>query len=377
MQHRDIIRSIFDTTAPAINYESLTAEQWQSLYLFSAEQGITAMVWDHLQHLQKQNPALLATMPRQLKIRWTLNVEQIESKYERQCSVIEKLATFFAPHNIYMMILKGYGLSLCFPTANHRPCGDIDVWFFTNERLPDGTIVSRSAQQQADQLLREKLSIKINEDEHHHTVFYIDGVMIENHYDFINIHAHRSNRIIEQNLKSLVQSELEEVAVSEGKIYLPSADFHALFLLRHSAAHFAAEKIGIRHLLDWRYYVEVHNDSIDWKWLDEFSRKMNMHRFLYAMNALCVDYLGLPKDRSASFDRDKNLEERVLDEILNPEFSDEKPEGAGYIRSWIFMFNRWWTNRWKHRIVYRESLISTFFVQVWSHLLKPKTLKLK
>lgn len=377
MQHRDIIRSIFDTTAPAINYESLTAEQWQSLYLFSAEQGITAMVWDHLQHLQKQNPALLATMPRQLKIRWALNVEQIESKYERQCSVIEKLATFFAPHNIYMMILKGYGLSLCFPTANHRPCGDIDVWFFTNERLPDGTIVRRSAQQQADQLLREKLSVKINEDEHHHTVFYIDGVMIENHYDFINIHAHRSNRIIEQNLKSLVQSELEEVAVGEGKIYLPSADFHALFLLRHSAAHFAAEKIGIRHLLDWRYYVEVHNDSIDWKWLDEFSRKMNMHRFLYAMNALCVDYLGLPKDRSASFDRDKNLEERVLDEILNPEFSDEKPEGAGYIRSWIFMFNRWWTNRWKHRIVYRESLISTFFVQVWSHLLKPKTLKLK
>ena len=102
-----------------------------------------------------------------------------------------------------------------------------------------------------------------------------------------------------------------------------------------------------------------------------------MHRFLYAMHAICVDYLGLPQSKAPSFDRDKQLEDRVLGEILSPEFSDEKPQNAGYISSWIFMFKRWWSNRWKHKIVYREGLFVTFFVQVWSHLLKPKTLKVK
>ena len=376
MDITNILRSVFDAEAKPINYAALTSEQWRKIYTFSAEQGILAIVWDVLQQTAKRDSSTLANMPRELKIRWALNVEQIEQKYARQKAVIEKLSVFLAQHDIKMMVVKGYGLSLCFPRADHRPCGDIDIWFFT-EHTEDGRTVRKSAQQKADELLREHFKIRINEDEHHHTVFYVDGVMIENHYDFINIHAHRSNRIIEQKLKSLAQAKLESVQVGDGVVYFPSPDFHSLFLLRHSAAHFAAEKIGIRHLLDWRYYVEVYNDRIDWTWLEEFAREMNMHRFLYAMNAICVDYLGLPQSKAPSFDRDKQLEDRVLGEILSPEFSDEKPQNAGYISSWIFMFNRWWTNRWKHKIVYRESLLATFVVQVWSHLLKPKSLKVK
>lgn len=376
MDITNILRSIFDAEAEQINYASLGSEQWREIYTFSAEQGILAFVWDALQDAAKRDSSTLANMPRELKIRWALNVEQIEQKYARQRAVIEKLSVSLAQHNIKMMVVKGYGLSLCFPRADHRPCGDIDVWFFT-EHAEDGRTVRSSAQQKADELLREHFNIKINEDEHHHTVFYVDGVMIENHYDFINIHAHRSNRIIEQKLKGLVQTTLESVQVGQGVVYFPSADFHSLFLLRHSAAHFAAEKIGIRHLLDWRYYVEMYNDRIDWRWLEEFAREMNMHRFLYAMHAICVDYLGLQQSKAPSFDRDKQLEDRVLGEILSPEFSDEKPQNAGYISSWIFMFKRWWSNRWKHKIVYREGLFVTFFVQVWSHLLKPKTLKVK
>lgn len=351
---------------------------WPLLYSISATHNVAAITWDYILQatadgeLQPENQP-----PKALRLQWALSTEQIEKKYVRQRGVIAKLARLFASHSIKMMILKGYGLSLNYPVPNHRPCSDIDIWLFEERQMPDGTIKRCSAQQSADRLLQEHLNLVIDDTKHHHTVFYVDGVMIENHYDFINIHAHRSNRIIEQKLKNLAQTTLESVQVGQGVVYFPSADFHSLFLLRHSAAHFAAEKIGIRHLLDWRYYVEMYNDRIDWRWLEEFAREMNMHRFLYAMHAICVDYLGLPQSKAPSFDRDKQLEDRVLGEILSPEFSDEKPQNAGYISSWIFMFKRWWSNRWKHKIVYREGLFVTFFVQVWSHLLKPKTLKVK
>ncbi|MBR7115172.1 MAG: nucleotidyltransferase family protein [Alistipes sp.] len=123
MDITNILRSIFDAEAEQINYASLGSEQWREIYTFSAEQGILAFVWDALQDAAKRDSSTLANMPRELKIRWALNVEQIEQKYARQRAVIEKLSVFLAQHNIKMMVVKGYGLSLCFPRADHRPCG--------------------------------------------------------------------------------------------------------------------------------------------------------------------------------------------------------------------------------------------------------------
>ena len=201
--------------------------------------------------------------------------------------------------------------------------------------------------------------------------------MVENHYDFLNVHAHVSSRIIERRLQALARERMECVVVDGEKVYLPSADFNALFILRHTASHFAAEKIGLRHLLDWKYFVEKNASDIDWDALERFAKEMNMHRFLYCMNAICVDYLGLPSNLLPPFERDNDLEQRVLNEIFCPEFSESKPFSASLFQSLSYKLRRWWANRWKHRIAYREGLVSTFCVQVWSHLMKPKTLRLE
>ena len=348
-----------------------------SLYPIAMSQGVVAIVWDNIQRAIAVGEIEAEQQPSKgVKLQWALAAEQVERKYLRQVQVIEKLARFFAEHDIKMMILKGYGLSLNYPVPNHRPCSDVDVWLFEEVQNPDGSIARRSAQQKADQLLREHLNIAIDEDKHHHTVFYVDGVMVENHYDFLNIHAHLSNRIIEERLQQLTQQPMAQVAVGEATVYIPSADFHALFMLRHSASHFAAEKIALRHLLDWRYFVEKEHGQIDWTALKQIATETNMHRFLDCVNAICIDKLGLPEHCVPPFEREAKLVERVWCEILHPEFSEPQPKGAGYLKSWSYMFRRWWANRWKHRIVYNEGLLRTFFVQVWSHLLKPKSLKL-
>ena len=347
------------------------------LFSTSAQQNISAIVWDNIQQAISDGIIPIEQQPTKAqKIQWALATEQVESKYARQKAVIAKLARFFAEHDIKMMILKGYGLSLNYPVPNHRPCSDVDIWLFEEKEMADGAIKRYSVQQKADNLLREHFNIEVDEDKHHHTVFYVNGVMVENHYDFLNIHAHRSNRVIEARLQALAQQEMEEIDVEGSAVYLPSPDFHALFMLRHSASHFAAERIVIRHLLDWRYFIEKYTTKIDWAGLYQIAEQMNMHHFLNCMNAICVDKLGLPSDCVPVFEREQMLKERVWNEILQPEFAEEKPKNAGYIKSWGYMFRRWWANRWKHRIVYNEGLAKTFVVQVWSHLLKPKSLKI-
>lgn len=350
---------------------------WSSLYSLSATQNIAAIVWDYIQYAIAEGVISQEQQPTKVqKIQWALAAEKVEQKYMRQKQVIVKLARFFAEHNIKMMILKGYGLSLNYPVPNHRPCSDIDIWLFEECETPNGLTSRVGVQQKADNLLREHFGIDIDEDKHHHTVFYVDGVMVENHYDFLNIHAHLSNRTIEQRLQQLVQQPMEHILVEDVAIYLPSPDFHALFMLRHSASHFAAERIVIRHLLDWRYFIEKCAQQIDWHSIRQIAEQTNMHKFLNCINAICIDRLNLPSSCVPPFERDKQLEERVWNEILHPEFSESKPKNAGYLKSWRYMYRRWWANRWKHRLVYNESLAKTFIVQVWSHLLKPKSLKL-
>lgn len=351
-------------------------EYTQQLYQLSNSYGITAIVWDEIQQAVSEGEITAEQPSKAQKLQWALAVEQTERQYAKQRQVIAKLAGFFAAHGIKMMILKGYGLSLNYPVPNHRPCGDVDIWLFEEHQSSDGKVERRSAQQRADKLLQEHFNIPIDEGKHHHTVFYIDGVMVENHYDFLNIHAHLSNRIIEQRLQQLTAQPLEQILVDGVVVYLPSPDFHALFLLRHSAAHFAAERIVIRHLLDWKYFVEKYFEQIDWRALNNIAKQTNMHQFYNCLNAICIEKLDMPSNSVPDFEWNRKLEERVWNEILHPEFDEPKPQNAGYLKSWSYMFRRWWANRWKHRIVYNESLVKTFFVQLWSHILKPKSLKL-
>ncbi len=375
---RNLLFSLLSPSAmdPSV-FESVCEDDWRALYALSCGHGVAALVCDGIRRSVDDGVLPVERQPSKiLRIRWALTAESVEAEYARQKSVICKLAKFFAEHDIRMTVLKGYGLSLDYPCANHRPCCDVDIRLFEERPIPSGHTIRTSAHRRGDALLREHLNIDIDESKHHHTVFRIDGVHVENHYDFVNVHAHRSDRIVERRLKEMEQHGLCEVDVDGTAVYLPSPDLHALFLLRHSAAHFAADRIVLRHLLDWNFFMSKHGADIDWPRLTEFSEQMNMHRFLYCLNSICVDYLGLPSDRVRLSRSHAGCQKRVLDDILCPEFSEVKPRGAGYVESWSYMLRRWLANRWKRGIVYREGTAETFFTQVCSHLMKPESLKI-
>lgn len=359
-----LIQQAYPHCCPEPMESELDERVWERLFELASQHGVLAIVHDAIERYKANDMSFTdKDMPRLLKLKWALNVERIEQRYAEQCQAIARMAKVLAPHGIRLMILKGYGLSLLYPRPEHRPCGDIDIWTF-------------GRQKESDEVFHKEFGATINEDSHHHTVFFVDGVMVENHYDFLNIHSHRSNRIIEEELHRFAQEPAREVEIDGEKIYLPSANFNALFLLRHAAAHFAAREIGLRHVLDWAMFVRRNHRNIDWDQIFAIAKRANMHRFLNCMNAISMEYLSHGRyPLLPTTERDKELEERVLNDILCPEFSEEEPKNCGFIRRIAYRTRRWWCNRWKHRIVYSEGLFSTFIVQIYSHLLKPKTLR--
>ena len=396
----NVIRSYLSLVRLGIGHEAEipATVDWNAVRLLASKQGLAAIVLDGVKALMdlsadsssedgRRASSALASLGLDFKFDWMgESVVLYEQRYEQYKKTIRRLAKFYNTRGFKMMVLKGYGLSLNYPVPLHRPCGDIDIWQFGRYKEADAA------------LAREK-GIKIDNSHHHHSVFYVDGFMVENHYDIINVHVYKANAELERTFKSMAMDDSHFVEVGEEKVYLPSANLHALFLLKHSISHFASTEINIRHVLDWAFFVEKHFSAIDWKWLVGVLGRFKMLEFFNCLNAICVEDLGFDAGVFASanealnveccsnrFDRgysssrdymmacvDPVLKQRVLRDMISPEFSEEEPKGNVFKRV-AFKYRRWQANAWKQRLCYSDNRFVSFWKSVWAHLLKPSSI---
>lgn len=334
-----------------------SSEDWVVLKALADAQGLSAIILDAL---NKDGMNIANIIPVQMKLEWIGEVMQnIETRYEQYEKAIGSLAGWYNQHGFKMMVLKGYACSLDWPKPEHRPCGDIDIWLFGNQK-------------ESDALLVKGKSIKVDTSHHHHTVFEWGGFAVENHYDFVNVHAHRSNAEIEKIFKKLSEDDSHSVEVMGEKIYLPSPNLHALFLIRHMVSHFAASQISLRHVLDWAFFVEKHTNDVDWKCLLSLLEKYHMKDFFNLINAICVDDLGFPVNLFPTVQFVSDLKERVLDDILNPEYTKVDPQR--FLPRVVYKYKRWQRNAWKQRLCYKESRWEMFWTGIWAKILKPASI---
>lgn len=330
---------------------------WARMKALADEQGLSAVVLDAL---NAGGNHLTMTMPLQMKLEWIGKVLQnYEQRYVTYEKAISSLAGFYNQHWFKMMVVKGYACSVDWPKPNHRPCGDIDIWQFGQWK-------------EANNAIAEEKGIKIDNSHHHHTLFDWHGFTVENHYDFIEVHHHKSNPKFEEILKELAKDDTYVVVLDGEKVYFPSPNLHALFLLKHAMSHFAAEVFTFRQLLDWAFFVQKHTNEINWSWIEQILEEYGMKKLYDVFNAICVGDLGFDVHIFPKVQFDPALKDRVLNEMLSPEFSETEPKGL--ISRVMFKYRRWKANEWKHKLCYKESMWSAFWSGTWNHLLKPSSI---
>lgn len=348
--------------------ESIPSDvDWEKLMNIATMQVVPVIVLDGLQYYHSIHPdyipfaSLGLSEKPQKRMQWIGQVMTFERMYAMHERAMTALARLYASKGIGMMVLKGYGLSLDWPVPNHRAVGDLDIYNFGKWKEADGFIA-------------ELLGIKIDDGHERHTVFNFNGVAVENHYDFINTKAHRDAPKIENHLKSLAEKDCKEIEIEGIKIYLPSADFNAIFLMRHMGQHFAGEHLNLRQILDWGFFVKAHSHEVDWNATILFLKEIGLYQFFNHINAICTDILGFAEDIFPRIERNPCWEQRILKDILHHEFEEKKPKKGLFAIIW-FKTKRWWRNRWKHQLVYNDSLLMTFVTLAWSHLKNFKTIK--
>lgn len=328
---------------------------WSIIKKMAEQQGVSAIVVDGIEHLPDEKKP-----PKNLLLQWIGSTLQLyEYRFERYCRTISEIASFFNNHGFRMMILKGYACALNWPKPEHRPCGDIDIWLF-------------GKQKEADALLTKEKGILIDNSHHHHTVYDWEGFTVENHYDFINIHHHLSHRHLELLFKELGNDDSFYTEIQGEKIYLPSPNLHALFLLRHALNHFASIGINIRQVLDWAFFVEKNTKIIEWEWFLYVLDEYHMKDFFNCINAICVEDLGFSPSIFPTVQFQPCMKERVLDSIIAPEYTALLPKKL--FKRLRYKYSRWKGNTWKRQMCYNESMWSAFWSGVKSHLMKPSSI---
>ena len=370
--------SITDSGYTVWNTKSI---DWGEVEALAVRQGLLAIVYDAVMLLKTNMDCTndSNTLPSQETIlRWIGRVmQEYEQRYEAYSRAIGELAKFYNSHDLKMMVLKGYACSLDWPKPNHRPCGDIDIWQF-------------GQQEKADDMLAQEAGVVIDRKYHHHTVFFFLCFVVENHYDFLNVHHHRSNVEMEKILKELGRDdsnslELNIEVVKETKressttLYLPSANLHALLLIRHASSHFAAEGITLRNILDWAFFVKAHGNDVDWEWLHGVLERFGLMPIFKIFNDICVYDLGFLNEKDyvdyfklVDCKVGDEIRLRVLRDILTQEVGNKLPKEL--LHRVVFKIHRWKANKWKRRLCYNDSTWSTLWNGIWNHVLKPASI---
>ena len=366
---------------------------WVALKALADRQGLSAVVLDGINTVHDSGLMVNGlSLPLQLKLEWIGEVLQnYEQRYKHYEKAISSLARFYNQHGYKMMVLKGYACSQDWPRPEHRPCGDIDIWLFGQQKEADKVLANTN--------FTNGTNIKIDTSHHHHTVFEWQGFTVENHYDFVNVHAHKSSKELEVIFKELggisnvndnendnnqelensridstsknaKGTEIPYVKVNGEKVYLPSPNLNALFLIKHMVSHFAAAEITLRQVLDWAFFAEKHTKEIDWKWLVDVLDKYHMRDFYNCINAICVGDFGFDVKIFPNVQFDPALKDKVLADTLSPEWTTAEPRG--FFKRMAYKYRRWQGNAWKQDMCYPESRLETFFTGLWSHIISPK-----
>ncbi len=321
---------------------------WSALVDLAIEHGVGSIALDGISRCIEEGIAVGIDIDSKLDL--ISIADEDEQYYKHQKDVMMALTAFYRKHQIKMMVLKGYGLSLNYPIPCHRPCSDIDIYLF-------------GEQKRADELLHKELGIEIDNSHHHHTVFVFQGESIENHYDFLNVRVRKSNKRIEAKLK-----ELSYQSVEIDGIYYPSAMLNAIFLLRHSSGNFSSTGMSVRQILDWGFFMKKYHEDINWDEYLQYIKQEQMFRFYNMMGLFCIKYLGFDAGIFHGIYED-TLFERFANDVMSPEFKEK--ENGNILHSLSVKPRRWWHNRWKNKLCYPDSNLSSFAYGLWAKILKP------
>lgn len=329
---------------------NLEAMDWNKVLSLAAEQGVLPVIAPLLTDLNLEDEA-----SRMMMVQWYAIAQQNQQRYIIRLKAMQYLAKIFVQEGIDIMFMKGAALAQLYQEPTWRVFSDIDYYLF-----------GKSEQGIA---ILKKFRIENSAYYHHHTQASLNGILLENHYDFVERVNHRCDLILDDALKTLAEKEGRTIKASflgeeTQNAYLMTPTMNAIFLMRHMSAHFVSETISLRMLYDWALFLKHHAKDVDWTLVDDLYDKSGMTEFVGLIQYLLKTKLGVKYAECPVFPFDEEKADKLWQSIIySPE---QDPYKKFCLKYYLYETRTFWKNRWKHQIVYPgESYAWLFCKYAW------------
>lgn len=285
-------------------YPNMTAVDWDRMLSIASLQGVLTFISPMLADLKVDDEDT-----RMIIIDWYSSTMQDRLQYEQQVKTMRELAIMFENDGIDILFFKGASLAQLYPVPSTRVFNDIDFYLFGK------------FQQGIEVMARNNVeNIKFP---HHHTQALLNGILLENHYDFVERKTHRSNVILDNALKELAEKEGRMLKASflgsdihNGYVMTPT--MNAVFLMRHMSIHFVSETISLRMLYDWALFLKFFAKEVNWQLVVDLYDKSKMIAFVGIIQEILRKRVNVAYEGSPVFPVNEKHEERVWESIINP-----------------------------------------------------------
>lgn len=274
---------------------SITLNEWRALYKTSSVHGLTAVVFDFVKTLPKSEAPDVT-----LLIEWFSVATSVEQTMRRMQVTSEKFAEEMRKREIPVVVLKGMAFAQYYPNPLLRECGDLDCYLMGKKEEGDLTAL--------------ELGGRMEEAGYKHSHLIYNGMTIENHRFFTDFDNTPTGILTEQVLGELIQEE--HTYIGNSKLCCPSANFNAVFLLKHAQGHFIDEGIRMRHVLDWALFLREKQEEVDWSKILSILEQTHTAKFAGVLTAISVRYLRIEVLNKGLLALASNAEQKMVDAVL-------------------------------------------------------------
>ena len=159
--------------------------------------------------------------------------------------------------------------------------------------------------------------------------------------------------LTEQVLGELIQEE--QTYIGDSKLSCPSANFNALFLLKHTQGHFIDEGIRMRHVLDWALFLRAKQEEVDWSKVMPMLETTRTAQFAGVMTAIAVRSLSIEVLNKGLLTLASNAEQKMVEAVLADIMGEQPPIYVNGLWHKTKRILRRFRRMWKYRSLASES----------------------
>lgn len=305
-----------------------TEADWQRCFDLALQQQVLAMTFPSMTALSKeQRPDFV------LWSKWMAYALNIAAQSKHKRVVVRKIGSRLAEDGLSTMIIKGFSLAVLYPQPELRESSDIDIY-----SCDDFDVVNACF---------EKHGLQIGRADSHHVHIKIDGISVEHHFALHNSRVKNGMEGPTEVLQRLADTDRRPTSLLG--ICFPNPTFTALFTAWHAHKHFLAEKIELRHVIDWALSLRQLSGT-EARMVQEVKCGSPWGRFADTLTAIALQRLQLPTDWFpqtevvAASEIGPELEQRVWDDIMG---SGHTAHGRTSNHRRLNIARRTLQNRWK------------------------------